>query len=399
MASNASATGAYGVSKGGNVSTIAHAGNGGDPAQSGTDEVHVATKSVAEGETILKGKIKAKDGEKAGTNEKKLGGDLLDHIDPLDKGASQQPDTGEYLKVDDNAEDTGPTPEMTYPLLDVEPNSVTSLNTNSWDVTLLKRVKKPRINYEQLAYEAVVGNMAGHKKAYNSSAYGKLDPEVDVAFHAKPNKRQVWKIDSESIQDSLSEAPFGFRKANAQLANDFKKSMRTYVMPNSHYHGGPTMLKRGLNQYRNLAMRRQTLDPNPETVEMAVQNARDAFVLNDQVLYGNQNTKLQFKSNFNSARVIPDSTNSGHIPAPTTWFGVQGNVSADRTFGFDAQGTNPLPRNPDNIFSAGTPSGTKGAQNTSGVPVQSYSTQQPLAFAPAQPNTGAYATHRTGNQV
>ena len=36
------------------------------------------------------------------------------------------------------------------------------------------------------------------------------------------------------------------------------------------------MYKRGLNQYRNEALRKQLTDPDPESVEVQVQNARDA---------------------------------------------------------------------------------------------------------------------------
>lgn len=350
----------------------------------GTDEAHVASKSVTPGNTDLqKTKLQGKD-EQSGDNTKKLKED----DDPLDKGATKVPDDGGWVAEDDNGESTGPTPEMDFPLLDVEPNSVTSLNGGTFEVNLTKRQKKPKIDYEQLAYESVVGNMQGYKKAYNSSSYGKLDPQVDIAFHPKAFKKQVYKIDPESIQDSAAEASFGFRKANQQLADDFKRSMRTYVQPNSHYHGGPTMFKRGLNQFRNQAIRKEITDPNPETVEVAVQNARDAFVLNNQVLYANNNTKLQFKTTYNAARVIPDSTNTGHIPNLTNWFDTQaGVVGGERTWGYTAQGTIPATRDESGTF----------AGNLSQTPRVSYSTQGLPSHAPAQKNTDTYATHPTSS--
>ena len=398
MAESRTDGGGDAVSKGGTTKgSTAVATGSGSVETAGDDETRVATKSNTPGRTDLEDlHIQGKD-EKANTNDEALGDDdLLEDIDPLDKGATQEPDTGHWEKVDDNAEPTGPTPEMRFPLLDVEPNSITSLNTDEWSFTLKPRVHKPTINYESLAYESVVGNLAGHKRAYNSSEYGKLDPEVHIAFEQKADTRKVWKIDSESIQDSLAESPFGFRKTNENLANDFKSSMRTYVMANSHYHGGPTMLKRGLNQFRNVALRKQGQDPNPENVEQAVQNARDAFVLNDQVLYANNNTKLQFKTTFNGARVNTDSGNTGHIPVPTNWFGVQQGTSAQRTFGYGVAGANSWDTgsNPAHRLSGTAESGGKFYQ---GVPQLSAATAptRPSDFAPTQPNTGPYATFST----
>ena len=296
--------------------------------------------------------IKAADGAKArgpgdmeargNENIKALGdSDLLSTgLDPLDKGANELPTTLEKIDVDDQGEDTGPTPEMVYPLLDIEPNTITSLNTEEYTMNLKKRVSKPRIDYRQLAYEQVVARLQGHKRAYNSSTYGYLTPEIDIAFAPKPNKRKVYKIDPESLQDSLSEAPFGFKKPNEAIAAQFKREMRTFVMPNSHYHGGPLMLKRGLNQFRNEAIRKELRDPNPEEVEVQTQNARDAFVLNGKVLYASETTKLQFKRGYNAARTIPDSMNTGHIRPPNTWFGIQAGTgtgtSRGQTLGFDA---------------------------------------------------------------
>lgn len=325
--------------------------------------------------------------EQANTNRET---ENLEHIDPLDEGATQLKDKTEKIEELDEGLDTGPTPEMRFPYLDVEPNSITSRNVDDWEVNLIARVRKPKINYESLAYEAVVGGLAGHKRAYNSSQYGKLDPAVHVQFLPKAAKKQVWKIDSESLQDSLAEAAFGFKKTNTSLANDFKRNMRTFVLPNNSDHGGPTMLRRGYNQYRNAAIRKKVQDPNPESVEMATQNARDAFVLNDQVLYANTNQKLQFKTTYNEARVIPDSSNTGHIRAPTNWFGVSnGPASIERTFGY-SQASAETHRNSE-TFGGGTFS--------TGPPILSAAFEKQMAFAPSLPNTGVYATHSTAGGV
>ena len=337
----------------------------------GKASARAATKTFAEGSTD-KHKVSVDDkDEQAGTNTDV---DDLDHVDPLDKGATQEPDTGKWTKEEDEGQDTGPTPEMRFPLLDVEPNSITSLNTEDWQPNMIKRFKKPKIDYESLAYEAVVGSLAGHKKAFNSKSYGSLKPTVDISFHPKPGKRKVWKLDSESIQDSLAESPFGFRKTNESLANQFKSNMRTFVQPNSHYHGGPTMFKRGLNQYRNKAIRKRAEDPSENTVEPVVQNARDAFVLNDQVLYANTNVKLQFKTSYNQARVIPDSSNSGHIPEPTNWF-TSSNLHS-------------------NLNSFGYP-GIEGEKQFAYAP--SLPLRDPIAGGGV--GTGPYATHRTGGNM
>jgi len=314
----------------------------------------------------------------------------LDHLDPLDEGATQLQDKTKKITELDEGLDTGPTPEMRFPYLDIEPNSITSRNVDDWEPNLIARVNKPRIDYESLAYEAVVGGLAGHKRAYNSSEYGMLKPEVDIHFIVKESKKKVWKIDSESLQDSLAEAAFGFRKTNSALASTLKKEMRTFVLPNNSDHGGPTMLMRGFNQYRNAALRQKTTDPNPESVEMATQNARDAFVLNDQVLYANTNQKLQFKTTYNQARVIPDSTNSGHIAPPTSWFGVSGStLMNDRSFGY-SQSSAELHRN----------SGTfLGKTGSTGAPRLSAAFESKMPNASSLPNTGVYATHSTAGGV
>ncbi len=246
-------------------------------------------------------------------------------VDPLDEGATTEPTTLEKQDVDDNAEDTGVAPEMRFPLLDVEPNTITSRNTDDFEINLLSRVKKPKIDYHQLAYESVVGRMAGLKKAYNSTNYGSLEPELDITFRPKSDTRKVWKIDSEALQDVLAEASFGFRKTDQGLANQFKRDMRTFVLPNTSDHGGPVMYKRGLNQYRNEALRKQLTDPDPESVEVQVQNARDAFTLNSEVLYARGTTKLQFKTNANRFKFAPQPDNTGNIPVGTDFRSSQGN--------------------------------------------------------------------------
>ncbi len=360
------------------ASTSVEYGGGGDPASSGHDEVNVA-------------RHHGSGGDSEGTNTKKVSvrgkGEVADNTDlmdpapqdPLDKGATAHPSTNDQILVDDDGLSTGATPVMRFPLLDVEPNSITSTNTDEWTFTLVPRVKKPTIDHESLAYESIVGNLSGHKRAYNSTKYGELSPEIDISFYPKNDKRKVWRIDSESLQESLADAPFGFRKANKQLADDFKSSMRTYVMANSHYHGGPTMLKRGLNQYRNAALRKKAEDPNPQTVEPAIQTARDAFVLNDKILYANTNTKLQFKTNANAARIPQQSTNSADIPPPTDWFGGGYADAAQRTLGFGSTST-------DNYTLQNIPRG---------VLPPSHATAPLMGHAPSQPNSGIYATHRT----
>jgi len=330
----------------------------------------------------------------------------VDGLDPLDKGADI-PDAGEFVEKEDDSMETGESPMMTFPLLDTEPNTVTSLNTDDWAPNLHKRTVKPKIDFEQLAYEMVVGNLSGHKKAYNSKTYGRLDPTVEINFAPKKRKQKIWKIDSESLQDTLAESTAGWRKPNEALANDFKRNMRTFILPNSHYHGGPTMFKRGLNQYRNQALRKKALDPNPETVEVAVQNARHAFVLNDQVLYGNDNVRLQFKSNFNGNAIVPDSSAAGDIPPPTTWFGVQAmpgmsNASSLRQQGFSrtddkrsAVGRDVCSQDPNQ--DAQLDFSSRSAVYTSGRFPSQYGNQAQMSHAPSQWNTGTYATHPTSS--
>ncbi len=286
--------------------------------------------ATTDGTTVQKGAGPDDKDEQAGDNTTT---ENLEHLDPLDKGATQLKDKGHWQAENDNSEDTGPSPEMRFPLLDIEPNTITSTNGELFEVNLLKRAPKPTIDFESLAYESVVGNMQGLKKAFNSKKYGSLAPDVAVKFKPHGSKRKVWMIDSEALQDSISEAAFGYHTTNTQLADDLKRSMRSFVQPNSHYHGGPTMFKRGLNQYRNKAIRGETLDPAADKVDVATQNARDAFVLNDQVLYGNDNTKLQFRTRENATRQIPDSSNTGHLPEPTDGR-YQSNFDSASPFGY-----------------------------------------------------------------
>ena len=325
--------------------------------------------------------------EQANTNKET---ENLEHLDPLDEGATQLKHKTKKIKELDEGLDTGPTPEMRFPYLDIEPNSITSRNVDDWEVNLIARVKKPKIDYESLAYEAVVGSLSGHKRAFNSSEYGRLNPTIDIDFLPKAAKKQVWKIDSESLQDSLAEAAFGYKKTNTALADDFKRNMRTFVLPNNSDHGGPTMFRRGFNQYRNKAIRKRAQDPAPDSVQMATQNARDAFVLNDQVLYANTNQKLQFKAGHNEAKVIPDSSNTGHIAPPNTSFGVSGSgLSNDRSFGY-SQASAELHRNSGTLL---------GGTFRSGPQRLSAAFESQMPHAASLPNTGVYATHSTAGGI
>ena len=342
-------------------------------------------------------------GEDAGDNTETfpVGGKA---VDPLDEGATTEPTTNETVDVDDNAEDTGAAPEMRFPMLDVEPNTITSRNTDDFEVNLLARVKKPKIDYHQLAYETVVGRMSGLKKALNSKNYGSLDPELHITFEPKSDTRKVWKIDSEALQDILAESSFGFRKTDESLANQFKRDMRTYVLPNTSDHGGPTMYKRGLNQYRNEAMRREIEDPDPESVEVQVQNARDAFTLNSEVLYARGTTQLQFKTNANRFKFAPGADNTGNIPVGTDFRSSQGN------FGFNVyQGNGSRVRgfgdlSKDNYSGKGQVAGTQsnekgGVQNSIAMThSRGYSVNSSTPSATARyhpPNASMFATNPT----
>jgi hypothetical protein len=366
------------ASKGGAYSS---AGTGAAPAPQAQESGGRSTTGSDGAAAHFKGKKPQDEDEQAAQNVETM---EVGDVDPLDKGHASQPTTDEKLEENDGKEDTGPSPSMTFPLLDVEPNTITSSNTDDWMPNMAQRVKKPKMDPATLAYETVVANIQGHKKAYNSSTYGKLDPDVHIAFQQKENKRQSFRLDPEALQDSVAESSFGFHKPNTSLAEGFKREMRTFVQPNSHYHGGPTMFKRGLNQFRNKSIRKETHDPNPEKVEVAVQNARDAFVLNKVPLYGNDNSKLQFKTNYNETRAIKDSTASGAIAPPTTWFGVQGGVaSAARDVGYN--------RLSDQRGAVYDRSGNIRA----GALPPSYGTERPMVGASQQRNTGPYAVFNT----
>ena len=342
------------------------------------------------GSTLIEGKPPDDQDEQANTNEDTIS---TKHVDVLDHGATTVKDQNRKIDEKDESENTGPTPYMRFPLLDIEPNTITSTNTDDFNITMKKRTSKPTLDWKNLCYEQVVANLAGFKRAFNSKEYGKLEPEVHIEFEPKYNDRKVFKLDSESFQDSLADAPFGFRKADTPLADSFKRQMRTFVMPNSSHVGGPTMYKRGLNQYRNKAIRKKVWDPSPEQVEMVTQNARDAFVLNDQVLYANTNVKLQFKTNYNAAKTPSDGSSTGHIPPPTTWFGVQpetggaaggtGRASNQRSFGYGL--ADPSLRNED--FYTGPHGGLYARTQLHATSIR------PMAHVSSQPNTGIYATH------
>ena len=204
----------------------------------------------------------------------------------------------------DNALKKGTAASVDFPILDVEPNTITSRNVDEVDIPM--RRSKPsvnRINFEQLAYEAVVSRIHGHKVAYNSANYGVLTPTYALyCDRGKVYNKQVYKLDSESLMESLAEAPFGLKKINKRLADDMKREQRSYTMTTSTDHGGPSMYRRGLNQFKNKELKHTTLDPQAEAVEVQKQVARDGFRLNKLNLFASEHTRVRLKARYNQNR-------------------------------------------------------------------------------------------------
>lgn len=203
----------------------------------------------------------------------------------------------------DNALAKGTAASVDFPMLDIEPNTITSRNVDEAAIQFMRgRSADNRINFEQLAYEATVSRLHGHKVAYNSTSYGLLTPEYDLYCDRKVFNKRVFKLDSESLMESLAEAPFGLKKVNKRLADDMKREQRTFTMTTSTDHGGPSMYRRGLNQFKNKALKHTTLDPNAESVEVQKQVARDGMRINKLNLFPSEHTRVRLKARYNQNR-------------------------------------------------------------------------------------------------
>jgi len=223
-------------------------------------------------------------------------------VERLDEGATRlSPDIEDSHQHGDELDD-GDAASVQFPILDIEPNTVTSRNVDEPQLFMKPLRSKPRIDFKQLAYESVVGRLQGHKKAYNSQSYGVLEPSYTLKTAAKDTNKEVYVMDSESLMDSLAEAPFGLMKRNEALADTFKRDQRTFVLTTSADHGGPSMYRRGLNQYRNKAIKHMVTDPQPESVDVQKQVARDGMRLNQIDLYPSEHTRVRFKSRYNQNR-------------------------------------------------------------------------------------------------
>ena len=175
-------------------------------------------------------------GDKAGVKRKQadvdegVAGENMDMakpvIDEFDDGATRMVADTEKRRAHGDALAKGTAASVKFPILDIEPNTVTARNVDEPALPCYRRTSKPRIDFEQLAYESVVSRIQGHKKAYNSSSYGHLRPQYTLLNEPKPHNKCVYKLDSESLMDSLAEAPFGFKKVNERLADDMKRQQR-----------------------------------------------------------------------------------------------------------------------------------------------------------------------------
>jgi hypothetical protein len=73
-------------------------------------------------------------------------------------------------------------------------------------------------------------------------------------------------------------------------------------MTTSTDHGGPSMYRRGLNQFKNKALKHATLDPSAESVEVQKQVARDGMRINKLNLFPSEHTRVRLKARYNQNR-------------------------------------------------------------------------------------------------
>ena len=250
-------------------------------------------------------------------------------IDEFDDGATRKASANEKRMQHDSPLEKGGAASVKFPLLDVEPNTVTARNVDEPALPCYRRTAKPRIDFEQLAYEAVVSRIQGHKKAYNSSSYGYLKPQYTLKSEPKPYNKCVYKLDAEALMESLAEAPFGFKKVNERLADDMKREQRTYVLTTSADHGGPSMYRRGLNQFKNKALKHYVTDPAPNEVETQTQVARDGMRLNNLDLFPSEHTRVRFKARYNQNR---GAERDGTQYAAARGAGADGELTTAGTF-------------------------------------------------------------------
>tara|TARA_R110000737_G_scaffold260848_4_gene269160 strand:+ start:1362 stop:2525 length:1164 start_codon:yes stop_codon:yes gene_type:complete len=279
--------------------------------------------------------------EQAGTNEHT---ESVQHLDGYtDKGSTTLPSKDRKI-TDFNELELGSNAGMRFPLLDVEPNSISSLNTDDWTINMQPRVKKHNLDFYSLAYESVVSSLAGHKKAYNSESYGVLKPAVDLNWKEKPHTRFFYQINGDSLYDTLAEAPFGFKKVNKELAEDFKRDSRKKQRVRSADHSGANIYAMGMNQFRNKTILHPVDDPSVETVPTQIMCAKNAFRLNDMVLYAAPQQRLQFKARYNATRgATADGVGFASVagqqgPAVDGQFGftnAQNSLESTQQHGFD----------------------------------------------------------------
>jgi hypothetical protein len=243
------------------------------------------------------------DETQSGQNKEAVTNSPADY-DVFDDGATNMRPDIDQRHQHDNALKKGTSASVDFPMLDIEPNTITSRNVDEAAIQFMRsRSENNRIDFEQLAYESMVSRLHGHKVAYNSTSYGVLTPEYYLACDRnKVYNKRIFKLDSESLMESLAEAPVGLKKVNKRLADDMKREQRTFTMTTSTDHGGPSMYRRGLNQFKNKALKHTTLDPNAESVEVQKQVARDGMRINKLNLFPSEHTRVRLKARYNQNR-------------------------------------------------------------------------------------------------
>jgi len=168
----------------------------------------------------------------------------------------------------------------------------TAINTDDNYIKMDDNQTGYKIDVSSLNYEMTVGRLMGKKRAFNSSEYGSLEPDVKPFVHIEKNQHRHRVKQTSNIDQGLAmaELPSGKRPHTSMAAKDFAEPVRVEGHPGRE---GALILNRGMNQFRNPTVKRKAMDMDYSDVKAVTPQSKE-IVINGQPM--EPQNRLQYKT-------------------------------------------------------------------------------------------------------
>jgi hypothetical protein len=162
---------------------------------------------------------------------------------------------------------------VAYPTYELNGPSGTSTNISDEGICNTELIHPNlRLNRRSLEYEEMAGNIRGKRKLLNTE-YGVFVPTEgykNISAIA-PALIPHYKLSRYNVGLAASEAPFGYKKPDANMAVEYSKP---HAVHNTSQQGAG-LFTHGWNARRNKLIKRPFLDPTYDQLEPAVPMYRD----------------------------------------------------------------------------------------------------------------------------